>query len=307
MSTTVLGAATPTIPFPRLENCVVPPLPVPRALARQQAVFSRRHLPDAPPEGDRWSTWDGAPHGPKPRPDWVVTDLGAVDAELGILKTGKEADVHLARAGGSRAPTACPDGRQALPHRRPPALPPRRRLPRGPRASGAAARCGRWPGAPDFGKEMIAAQWASAEFDALGRLWGMGLPVPYPVQLDGTEILMEFIGTDDGRAAPRLAAARPEPDLLAELFEQFRSRVARAGAARLGARRPVALQRPAPRGAAGPHRLAADRRRHRQPARARVPRARRATTMCTWFVGKGLEVDEGLLFGDLMGAATSRW
>ncbi|HPB72742.1 MAG TPA: RIO-like kinase, partial [Phycicoccus sp.] len=50
---------------------------------------------EAPPEGQRWSTWDVATHGPAPRPDWVVTELGAVDADLGVLKTGKEADVHL--------------------------------------------------------------------------------------------------------------------------------------------------------------------------------------------------------------------
>ena len=51
--------------------------------------------PDGPPEGEHWSSWDGSMHGPKPRPDWVITALGAVDADLGVLKTGKEADVHL--------------------------------------------------------------------------------------------------------------------------------------------------------------------------------------------------------------------
>ena len=29
--------------------------------------------------------------------------------------------------------------------------------------------------------------------------------------------------------------------------------------------------------------------------------------MCDWFIARGYEVDEGLLFGDLMAAATSRW
>src|SRR5437016_5406602 len=64
----------------------------------------RRRLPPAGfgsetfglPEGDRWSTWDqSAPteRGPQPHPDWLVTDLAAVDTELGILKTGQEADV----------------------------------------------------------------------------------------------------------------------------------------------------------------------------------------------------------------------
>lgn len=51
--------------------------------------------PDGPPEGDRWSTWDGAAHGPGPRPAWVVTEHAAVDTELRVIKTGKEADVHL--------------------------------------------------------------------------------------------------------------------------------------------------------------------------------------------------------------------
>jgi RIO kinase 1 len=35
--------------------------------------------------------------GPRPHPKWLVTDLAAVDTELGILKTGKEADVYLIR------------------------------------------------------------------------------------------------------------------------------------------------------------------------------------------------------------------
>src|SRR3989440_4983216 len=78
----------------------------------------RRRLPPADlgsetfglPEGDRWSTWDRcAPteRGPRPHPDWLVTDLAAVDSELGILKTGKEADVFLIRRG-------VPGGRSCL-------------------------------------------------------------------------------------------------------------------------------------------------------------------------------------------------
>ena len=65
-----------------------------------------------------------------------------------------------------------------------------------------------------------------AEFDVLGKLWSMGLPVPYPVQLDGLELLMEFVGAD-GQAAPRLAQSRPEQDLLPELFDQVRDTMTR--------------------------------------------------------------------------------
>ena len=43
-------------------------------------------------EADRWSTsWSA--RCPAPHPPWLVTD--GVDTELGVLKTGKEADVHL--------------------------------------------------------------------------------------------------------------------------------------------------------------------------------------------------------------------
>ena len=57
---------------------------------------------DGLPDGDRWSTWDQSTpteRGPRPHPDWLVTELAAVDTELGILKTGKEADVFLVRRG----------------------------------------------------------------------------------------------------------------------------------------------------------------------------------------------------------------
>ena len=61
------------------------------------SAFATDTFPDAAPEGERWSSWDGSTHGPAPRPDWVITELGAVESDLGILKTGKEADVHVVR------------------------------------------------------------------------------------------------------------------------------------------------------------------------------------------------------------------
>src|SRR5438067_11224043 len=41
------------------------------------------------------STYEAAEHGPDPVPDWVITSGDARQADLGLLKTGKEADVHL--------------------------------------------------------------------------------------------------------------------------------------------------------------------------------------------------------------------
>ena len=71
-------------------------------------------------------------------------------------------------------------------------------------------------------REVEAGQWAVAEWESLKRLWSAGVPVPYPVQIDGTEILMEFIGDEQG-AAPRLAETRPDPDTLLAYFEQVRA------------------------------------------------------------------------------------
>ena len=78
------------------------------------------------------------------------------------------------------------------------------------------------------GRRVQAGLWAAAEFDALGRMHALGLPVPYPVQISGTEVLMEFIG-DGTAAAPRLAQTRadgaegPAVDELHRLTERYRS------------------------------------------------------------------------------------
>jgi RIO kinase 1 len=66
--------------------------------------FLKRQRPAAAPSTEdddlvRYTSWGdpGVVHGPEPHPDWLVTALAAVDTELGILKTGKEAEVHLVR------------------------------------------------------------------------------------------------------------------------------------------------------------------------------------------------------------------
>lgn len=182
--------------------------------------------PDLPEEGDRWSTWDGALHGPEPRPDWVRTEHAAVDTELGMLKTGKEADVFLVRryvpGTGKVSMLAAKryrDGDHRLFHRDAGYLEGRRVR----RSREMRAMTNR----TTFGKQMIAGQWSAAEFDALGRLWqiaqeGGQVCVPYPVQLIGTEVMMEFIGDwETGAAAPRLAQVRAEQDQLADLWQQM--------------------------------------------------------------------------------------
>ena len=72
----------------------------------------------------------------------------------------------------------------------------------------------------DFGKALISGLWAHAEFNALGELWSIAMPVPYPVQISGMELLMELIG-NQGEAAPRLSQTRPDATLLLDLLEQL--------------------------------------------------------------------------------------
>ena len=93
-----------------------------------------------------------------------------------------------------------------------------------------------------FGRQAIAGMWANAEFAALCLLCEAGVPVPYPVQITGTEVLLEFIGDDDGTAAPRLAETRPDEGELADLWDQLVDGPGRARPARVRARRPVAVQ-----------------------------------------------------------------
>jgi RIO kinase 1 len=174
-------------------------------------------------DGQRWTTWPTTTpteRGPEPRPGWVVTSAGAVDTELGILKTGKEADVFLIE----RAVPGDPAQRSLLAAKRYRGTEHRSfhrstvytegRRTRNSRDARALAR------KSEHGREVAAAQWSFAEFEALRRLCELGAPVPYPVQVSGTEVLMEFIGSGDGVGAPRLAQVRHDPSLLADLFAQ---------------------------------------------------------------------------------------
>jgi RIO kinase 1 len=230
-----------------------------------------------------------------------VTSRGAIDTDLGILKTGKEADVFLVE--------------RADPH---------------DKATGVVMAAKRYRGAENrsfhraaaytegrsmkrsrdvralkrkstFGRQVAASEWAVSEWDALKRFWSLGLPVPYPVQIDGTEILMEWI-TVDGETAPRLAQTRPDRALLSSYFDQLRDALA------------TMVQNGVVHGdlsaynilAAGDRLVIID-----------LPQIvdlvgnlngmdflqRDCANVCAWFRGRGLEVDEHELYGELLAHA----
>jgi RIO kinase 1 len=196
-----------------------------KRVRRRQALpsMSEFDATDGLRDGDRWSTWDQSTpteRGPRPHPDWLVTELAAVDTELGIMKTGKEADVFLIRRGIPGTDRSCllaAKRYRSAEHRmfqRDSGYLEGRRV----RASRENRAMGNRTG---FGRQLIAGQWAGAEFSALARLYTAGVPVPYPVQILGTELLLEFIGSADGTAAPRLAETRPAAAELAGLWDQL--------------------------------------------------------------------------------------
>lgn len=258
-------------------------------------------------DGQRWSTWRSVEplcRGPEPRPDWVVTSQAAVDTDLGILKTGKEADAFLLERAvpGSdllgESVVMVAKRYRTNEHRdfhRAATYTEGRSVKRS-RDQRALKRKSTW------GKLVATGEWAVSEWDALKRCWELGLPVPYPVQIDGTEILMEWITGPDGETAPRLAQTRPEPELLASYFDQLRDVLA------------TMVQHGFVHGdlsaynilAAGDRLVVID-----------LPQIvdlvgnaagldfllRDCANVCGWFRARGLEVDEHELFSELMAHA----
>jgi RIO kinase 1 len=253
-------------------------------------------------DDQRWSTWSSVEkgaHGPEPRPDWVVTDDGAIDTELGVLKTGKEADVFLLER-------AVPDGAASmLAAKRYRSIDHRNFHRDAGYVEGRRTRRSRDQRAMErgtaFGRQVAAGQWALHEWGALCSLWSAGLPVPYPVQLDGTEILMEFIDVD-GAAAPRLAQVRAGRATVEGYFEQLREAMA------------VLARRHLAHGDLSPYNILAQ---GERLVIIDLPQVvdivgnpngveflhRDCRNVCQWFVSRGLEIDSEELFAELLAQA----
>jgi len=275
--------------------------------------LSFRALSEDLDENQRWSTWDSVERlcrGPKPWPSWVVTSSAAIDTDLGVLKTGKEADVFLVE----RAVPDDPDQACLLAAKRYRTADHRLFRRDGAYTEGRRVRNSRdgraMAGKTDFGRAVEADLWAQAEWSALKRLFEAGVPVPYPVELDGREILMEFIPDAEAGAmvaAPRLHQVRPKAAQLEMLFDQL-----------LGALRTMAGLGVVHGDLSPYNTLVAD-------AGERIPRLviidvpqlvdlaanpnavdflhRDCSNMAQWFTSKGRPVDADELLADVLGHA----
>ena len=261
-------------------------------------------LDDSLADNQRWSTWpelEKLMRGPSPYPDFVIEDAAAVDTDLGVLKTGKEADVFLVERATEHRSALLAAKRyrsadQRLFHRS------------SAYTEGRSVRRSRdaraIKGGSTYGRGVEAVRWADAEWTYLRMAHGAAIPVPYPVQIFGTEIMMEFIEDPGhpGVAAPRLQSAHPGPAQLRGYWDQVVE--AMLGFARMGfahgdlspynvlvaGDRLVVIDLPQLVDLAG-------------NLQAAELLARDCRNMCAWFASRGLEVDDGALLGELLAAA----
>lgn len=272
-------------------------------------VFDFAEYDEPDDENQRWTTWyDVEPlaRGPEPRPDWVVTSRGAIDTDLGILKTGKEADVFLLE----RADPLEPDRGVVMAAKRYRSTEHRTFNRSAAYTEGRSMKRSRDQRAikrkSTFGKLVAAGEWAVSEWEALKRWHNLGLPVPYPVQIDGQEILMEWITVTDGdgvvNTAPRLAQVRPDRPLLESYYDQLRDVLATTVQAGMvhgdlsaynilaAGERLVVIDMPQVVDLVG-------------NVNGMDYLLRDCTNVCSWFRARGMDVDEQELFGDLMAHA----
>ncbi|WP_258142373.1 serine protein kinase RIO [Arthrobacter sp. MYb227] len=180
-------------------------------------------LDDQLREDQRWSTWPDTEklmRGPHPYPEFVIEDAAAIDTELGVLKTGKEADVFLIERATTEHSALLAAKRYRSSEQR---MFSRSTIYTEGRSIRRSRDARALKNSSTYGKLVEASRWADSEWQYLKLCFAAGVPVPYPVQILGTEILMEFIEDPNspGMAAPRLHQVHPTQVRLRDYWEQL--------------------------------------------------------------------------------------
>ncbi len=165
-------------------------------------------------------------------PEWLITD-DYTDAPLGVLKSGKEAEIFVVER------TALDDSRRCL-------LAHKRYRPKSVKNKGELEALGFTRASSfvndhvyregrrfrrsreqravermtDYGKRVLSDKWMGLENDVMTRVWEAGGPVPYPIGFSGDGMLLEYVG-DDSQAAPTLGSARLTKAELTAAAEQL--------------------------------------------------------------------------------------
>ena len=164
-------------------------------------------------------------------PNWLVAEP-FTDVDLGVLKSGKEAQINLIERTGD-------DGTTSL-------VALKRYLPRSVKQKGELEAMGvqrastfrndsQYREGRQFrksrdrraveqmsahGKRLLQARWMGHEHDVMERLWHAGVQVPYPLSYSDNRFFLEYVGDIDG-AAPQLAMARLDRPELQSAFDQL--------------------------------------------------------------------------------------
>lgn len=161
--------------------------------------------------------------------DWLVP--GERHEHLGILKTGKEADVHLvARHGEGRIVMLAekrfkPRERRAFRRDWAYRAPGEHIVRRGTDGAGSRREERAMRKATRYGKQAIQASWTLHEWNDLVHLHAAGATVPPPAELLDDGYRMAFIGDGD-RAAPRLADVDLDPATAERVWRELLDEVA---------------------------------------------------------------------------------
>ena len=176
-------------------------------------------------------------------PSWLVHEP-YTDVDLGIVKSGKEAQVHLIERTSDLTPATpeTPDSQESSVCR----FARKRYLPREVKHKGQLEALGfqrssafvndvqyregrQFRKSRDrravermstYGKHLLQDRWTGHEHDVMSRLWHAGLSVPYPIAYGDDVFDLEYIG-DDTQAAPQLQAARLDDMQLEDAFDQL--------------------------------------------------------------------------------------
>lgn len=172
----------------------------------------------------RWSTWPdtegSASRGPEPYPEWLVTTGSAIDTELGLIKPGKEASLHLIERRATDDSAVCLMGaKRYKPSVTGWTLYAQGRDLRSARDKRALKKMSA------YGRAVAQSEWATTEFKFLRLFWSNAVPVPYPVQITGAEILLEWIGDDAGHSCPQLHDAEVSLSQAEQLYEEVRAAI----------------------------------------------------------------------------------
>jgi RIO kinase 1 len=139
--------------------------------------------------------------------DWLVT--GAYrDTRLGVIKTGKESEVHLVARTGSDRTTLLAEKRFKARDRRGFQ---NNYVYRGVWGEGTFREDRAMKKNTRFGHEAAHGRWIAQEWENLVLFHRAGVTVPPPVELLDDGYLMAFVG-DGERAAPRLSEVDLRPD-----------------------------------------------------------------------------------------------